>query len=383
MKQILLSIMILALISLQNHAQNISGSHAYRIGDKITKQVVEYAPDEVSFANMVWDLRELSEQDGKHMVSYIDVFGKDNLLAGVEDNTLHYYEHRNDSLLKWGYENNLTKVEYDSPILMLKTPLVYGSRQVGLFHGRTSYCERVFSRVFGEYMVEVDGTGILLLPGGDTLRYVSRVHLREVTVSRPCPQLSTYKTLKAYTDSLPFTNDSIRAGLLSDSLRTVTDTYRWYALGYRYPILETVRTEIQGCKPVTAAYYCPPEEQQTLYDDENEKVRKQLADLDRQNANAGNNGDGNGQGDTQPSALSRCDVSVSGQTITIDYDLSEGATVEGLVCNVSGMVFRQQSQTHAPGEHYRMQLDCTGLRRGEYVLYLNVNGQVTGTTVSL
>lgn len=70
MKQILLSIMILALISLQNHAQNISGSHAYRIGDKITKQVVEYAPDEVSFANMVWDLRELSDLDKKHEVVY-------------------------------------------------------------------------------------------------------------------------------------------------------------------------------------------------------------------------------------------------------------------------------------------------------------------------
>lgn len=69
MKQILLSI-ILALISLQSHAQNITGSHAYRIGDKITKQVVEYAPDEKSFDNMVWDLRELSEQDGKHKVVY-------------------------------------------------------------------------------------------------------------------------------------------------------------------------------------------------------------------------------------------------------------------------------------------------------------------------
>ena len=44
---------------------------------------------------------------------------------------------------------------------------------------------------------------------------------------------------------------------------------------------------------------------------------------------------------------------------------------------------RQQSQTHGAGEHYQMQLDCTGLRRGEYVLHLNVNGQVTSSTVSL
>ena len=69
MKQILLST-ILALISLQSHAQNMEGSYSFRIGYDITKQVVEYAPDEVSFVNMVWDLRELSDLDKKHEVVY-------------------------------------------------------------------------------------------------------------------------------------------------------------------------------------------------------------------------------------------------------------------------------------------------------------------------
>ena len=70
MKQILLSIMILALISLQSHAQNMEESYSFRIGDDITKQVLEYPPDEVSFDNMVWDLRELSDLDKKHEVVY-------------------------------------------------------------------------------------------------------------------------------------------------------------------------------------------------------------------------------------------------------------------------------------------------------------------------
>jgi len=116
-----------------------------------------------------------------------------------------------------------------------------------------------------------------------------------------------------------------------------------------------------------------------LYDEENRRVREQLAAIDGKNG-----GDsGSEKDDGMPSAMSRYDIAVSGQTITIDYDLTEGATVKGLVCNIQGMVFRQQSQTHGAGEHYRMQLDCTGLRRGEYVLHLNVNGQVTSSTVSL
>ena len=371
MKQLLLLSIILTLTCLQSHAQNITGIHTLRIGDDITKQLVEYEQNDESAMNAVWDLRDLSDLDGKHKVVYTDVYNKEQLVAGVENNALTYYEQRNDSLVSWGYEDNLTKVEYDCPVLLLKTPLVYGDRHEGLFHGTYAYCERMFARICGEYQVKVDGTGVMLLPSGDTLRHVSRVHLRELSSLRHYPELSTAKQLRAYADSLPFNNDSVRMAMaLTPAVER--NTYRWYAAGYRYPVLEVVEAGT-----MSVAYYCPPEEQQALYDEENEKVREQLAAIDNQNT------DNAGQGDSQPSAMSRYDVSVNGQTITIDYDLTEGATVKGLVCNVMGMVFRQQSQTHGAGEHYQMQLDCTGLRRGEYILHLNVNGQVISNTVNL
>ena len=380
MKHIILSI-ILALTCLQSHAQNIMGSHTFRIGDKVTKQIVENTPERESSENRVWDLRDLSDLDEKHKVVYTDVYNKEQLVAGIEKSTRHYYEQRHDSLVSWGYENNLTKVEYDSPVLLLKTPLVYGTRHDGLFHGIYSYCEKLFGRIFGEYQVSVDGTGMMLLPSGDTLRHVSRVHVRELKALHCYPLVTTEKELRAYVDSLPFTNDSVRMAMTADSLLAETNYYRWYAAGYRYPILEVVETGQQGGEAPSVAYYCAPEEQETLYDEENEKIREQLAALDRQEADSGGN-NGNGQNGNLPSALSRYDVTVNGQTITIDYDLSEGATVKGLVCNVQGMLLRQQAQNHPAGEHYQMQLDCTGLRRGEYVLYLNVNGQVTSSTVS-
>ena len=375
MKQILLYI-ILSLICLQSHAQNITGNHTLRIGDKVTKQVVENIPNQESTENVVWNLCDLSDLDEKHKVVYTDVYNKEQLVAGVENNALTYYEQRHDSLVSWGYENNLTKVEYDSPVLMLKTPLVYGCRHEGLFHGTYAYCERMFARIFGEYQWEVDGTGMMLLPGGDTLRHVSRVHLRELSSIRHYPELSTAKELRAYVDSLPFNNDSIRMAMALEPLLE-TNVYRWYATGYRYPILEVVETSTPEGETAQVAYFCDPEEQRYLDDEENRSLREQLAAIDSQDT------DKEGQGNSQPSAMSRYDVSVSGQTITIDYDLTEGATVKGLVCNIQGMVFRQQSQTHSAGEHYQMQLDCAGLRHGDYILYLNVNGQVTSSTVSL
>lgn len=377
MKQIILST-IGTMVFACAQAQNPLGTYTYRINDKIVKQQVEIIPEEESRQNMVWDLRDLEFLDGRHKVNYTDVYSKKHLVAGVENRSLNYYEQRKDSLLMWGYENNQTKVEYDSPILLLHTPLLYGNHYEGLFHGTYTYCERVFARIIGSWYVHVDGTGMMLLPDGDTLRHVSRVHLREKTALKHYPQITTAKELRAYVDSLPFTSDSIRM-IMMQVPQTEKNIYRWYAEGYRYPVLETISTSIQGSGISTIAYYCPPEEQLALDDEENQKVREQLAAIDSKNAGSNDNE----QGSNKPSAMSRYDIAVSGQTITIDYDLTEGATVKGLVCNIQGMVFRQQSQTHGAGEHYQMQLDCTGLRRGEYVLHLNVNGQVTSSTVSL
>ena len=374
---------ILTLFAIQGYAQNIEGSYSYRIGEKVEKQTVEYAAEMEAAEDTVWDLQDMKELDCTHRVAYTEVYQKDRLIAGYEDGTNHYYEQTGDSLLLWGLENNLTKTEYDRPVMTLHTPLSYGSRHSGLFHGRESYCEKVFSRVFGTWQLTVDGTGMMILPEGDTLRHVSRVHLQEVTVTRHYPHIMTGKDLKAYTDSIAvFTDDSIRACLL-DSTATVTDTYRWYAPGYRYPVLETVTKTWPRHKTLRdAAYYCPPSEQELLADEENEQIRNSLL-LARGRQGLGEGRNGGSDTDTPPSPLSRCDVTVNGSMVTVTYDLTEDATVTGIVSTVSGMLLRQQSRHSDAGTGFQMDIDCGGLRHGQYVLYMNTNGHITSHTVTL
>ena len=74
---------------------------------------------------------------------------------------------------------------------------------------------------------------------------------------------------------------------------------------------------------------------------------------------------------------------MSGRTVTISYSLSESANVRALLCDVRGMVYKSHSATNPAGADYRLTLDCTGLRPGEYVLYLNVNGVVSSGKVRL
>jgi competence protein ComGC len=89
---------LLVLPLLQVHSQNLEGNHTYRIGDKVEKQLVEYELNDESAKNVVWDLRDLSDLDRKHKVVYTDVYNKEQLVAGVENSVLTYYEQRES----WG-----------------------------------------------------------------------------------------------------------------------------------------------------------------------------------------------------------------------------------------------------------------------------------------
>ena len=284
-------------------------------------------------------------------------------------------------------------MEYDQPELLLSLPLVYGSRYDGQFHGTSAYCEKVFSRTFGTYQVEVDGTGSMLLPTGGTLRHIFRVHATKLTSARFFPEVQRERMLKTFVDSIRFPADSIRLGVALDTLVMETNTYRWYAEGYRYPILEVISTGFKGEKPwTTEAYYCSPEEQEQLDDSDNELLRRELASNNGNGTGTPSDGtaeDGDGTGKNGNSGngtgnlLKDLNVSVNNNTITIEYTLLQDATVTALVCSVSGIVYRQQSQTGQAGDYSLMSIRCDGLHRGQYVLYLNVNGQVTSQTVNL
>ena len=74
---------------------------------------------------------------------------------------------------------------------------------------------------------------------------------------------------------------------------------------------------------------------------------------------------------------------MSGHSITIDYSLRATANVRALLCDVRGMVYKSHTAVNPAGSDYSLTLDCTGLRPGEYVLYLNVNGVVSSGKVRL
>ena len=179
MKKILIA-MILAVATLHGYAQNVAGNFLPRANEEVNRQQVTYVAANEGAEDTVWDFTQLECSGREYPACYAEEEAYEGLIVGTEFNTRHYYQCAGDSLLLCGYENNLMKVSYDRPELLLHLPLTYGERHETLFHGTATYCERLFLRLFGTTSVEVDATGSMLLPSGDTLRHVSRVHIQKL-----------------------------------------------------------------------------------------------------------------------------------------------------------------------------------------------------------
>ena len=65
------------------------------------------------------------------------------------------------------------------------------------------------------------------------------------------------------------------------------------------------------------------------------------------------------------------------------YGLDEDATIATIVANRMGMVCVSRQWTQEAGQGYSAQIDCSGLRPGIYILYINVNGKVYSEKVTL
>ena len=370
-------------------------ANAPRTGDVLKKQQMEYVNTSGGGEGRVWDLSGIEVVNPRHKARILAKRDSADTMADtmadtimtIESRTRRYTLLRGDSLLTTGTENVLSLVRYQQPELSLRFPASYGDSTASVFYGTAAWCERTYSRIYGVSRVKADATGTLVTPDGDTLRQVLRIHTRRVTGARLLP-VGTEPDMRALIDSLPpFTADSARICLAADTSQGMVaeeEICQFYATGYRYPVFETRRTVNAQGDATEEALYHPADEQALLADEENERLRHGImyANGAPGQDKGGGQGNGNGQ-DTPPSPMSRCDVTVSGSMVTVTYDLTAEASVKGIVSTVSGMVMRQCEQHCAEGTDYQMRIDCAGLRRGQYVLYMNVNGQVIGYTLNV
>jgi hypothetical protein len=278
-----------------------------RPGDEYVKTAMEFFPVEKIKSNNSgkkektnWNFLKLEEKEKKktyrmkinngrevrdvtvedtipdYTVAHFDG-GESNLITG-ENNTLFRRMFSGDSLLETGYGNPNQRIEYSKPLLILKFPMELGAEYTSTFTGRGVKDDQVSSIHIGTLTVSIDEFGEMILPQGDTLFSIVRVHESKTEQIR-------YESLTGLIDiNSPVNRDSVEKSSEPAYIIT-TDTYLWYEEGYRYPVFETVqayrilkneanKTETYPFREATYVY-APYEQEFLASDPANEKVKKE------------------------------------------------------------------------------------------------------------
>jgi len=351
------------LVCASAYSQNIlqAASNDLRHGDVLYKQTIEFDSGCLQHDGFVLDLND-AEFGGKKFRQSIMPVAYGDTVYSLESGSRTYFLLRNDSLLRTRDENNLEYIDYDMPEAWLRFPFKKGDAVSGYFHGVGIYCDKLVMRKFGSYFTSAVSLGKIVLPDGGVLPDCLCLHtLRNFS-------FITYPTDSIHAVLPVFTSDSIVARCSSLPSAVREETYRIYALGYRYPIIEISDLyDGNNCIVSHSSCYYSPVDQTMLYDMENSKTRSAMVCK----TDGGEDSD-DVTGNTPKYAVVH-NSEEQKLTVTIDSNGSGNITAELIICDISGIVYRKQSLSCASDECQSVELSCSGLRCGEYALRIYIS----------
>ena len=353
----LLFTLVMSCLSVQaqeiNHVQNrIYGE------DSLEQRRLNFGEFDIQGKDHVWNLEGIKTYDKEFKTKYSEQ--KDTIIARELCAHMVYDQTEKDQQVV-AMQDYLSRVSYDMPEEWLRFPMKQGDSISGHFNSTGMYCDRLFMRRFGTYKTKADSVGKLILPKGDTLHSVMRLHTERYV---SC----VYGDKDTLQKEVPkFTVDSIVKHMAADSLMLREDVYRWYAAGYRYPILEARITSMKD-KPIEQLlFYCIPEEQEKLAsNDVNKEIRDAVARAARER---------NAESPKSRSADNfRYEISQNDNGLTIRYQAEGRSKIVALLASNQGYVYQRREKNDAIGSG-SIDISTNGLRRGQYVIYINVDGK--------
>lgn len=358
-----------------------------RSGDVLNKRVIQYISPCATGHDAVWDFSDASELDEEVREAYTGSL--DSLLTGVTQYGAYGYRLLGDSLMCTGYAAPNLQVEYLRPQLSVRYPVAYGDSIASLHYGEGMYSHKLYMAVYGDSWCKADGEGVIVLPGGDTLRHVLRVHEHAQLGQRLSPSCR----ILSLGDSTICSSDTILFRLRTDTVTWAMDSYRWYAAGYRYPVFETIETDIirdgQSFPNSRSTYYLPAYEQVWLENDpDNEELRELLAEADLQTqgrgARDGSNGGEAGDGSDASQMPFNYSTSFSGDGSRLDMDFSfEGdCEVQFQLSTVQGYLLARTPKRTVSAGTVRETFDLSSARANVYMLSVLVNGKIYSNVIS-
>ncbi len=329
---------------------NLAGM-GFATSDSLQKCKIRYFSPGKGGKNRVWDFsRTLSSNESLQVMFYKDSTG---IVSVHEPGRILYCHTLTDTLTLVGSECPTDKRQYVRLKAINIFPLEYSKSFAKRYRCEGLYCGNHPFRETGNTSVEEDAIGSIVLAEDDTLKNVRRVH-----------------TIDTYSVCM----DISRAALDTARLTQVIDErYDWYMADSQYPIFENIvsttyhNMEVLG---TTRRSYCNlPENWAEKYitEDIGDEFTEQADSLDVT---------------TEPDII-HYSLGIEGGVARLSYDLDADAEINIIVANHMGMTYRHKAWSQKAGQGYTAEIDCSGLRPGQYIFYINVNGKIYSEKVCL
>nr|WP_297167131.1 T9SS type A sorting domain-containing protein [uncultured Dysgonomonas sp.] len=339
-----------------------------RPGDEIIKQQVDYKEPGREGENVIWDFSKLKSVNDQYSLVYKKPYllndstykmGKDlfkvkqvdpsTLVLGIEHNTMYYFKQNDNKLEILGHENPTTLLHYKTPMVAFVYPTDYGQSYTSQYKSEGLYSKRIPFESQGSIKITADAFGMIILPSGDTLEHIIRTKtvqiIHEVVKSKK-PQ----------------------------NFNIVSETYKWYAKGYRYPVFESIKTYHQEdslqAKTFKTSFFFPPGEHLYLDDDkENLAVLDSLWNIKHPLQ------PGTRSSDTETArnfSYNFYPNPVESQ-LTIEYYLENATSVTISMYSLDGKLLKNIDLGRKDKGMYSEFIDCSTLSKGTYVLTIKTN----------
>lgn len=337
-----------------------------RNGDTFHRYHINYTDTVKSGTRKIWDLSGTAIPGTRYSAEVRSMSDTLPQWYCREDRTMFYQELCGDTLKCTANENRSSIMHYDRPEIMLIYPVSFGFRSSGYFHGTGLYFDKRRTAAVGENGTYADASGTLILPEGDTITDVLRVTSIRRFILRQMPKDSTQTDVSI--------NDYMASAAKNDII--TTECRRWYAAGYRYPLLETqtLHASAAGNKTISMTTYIPLSEFDEMPDDyENRAVRENIRE--RRNGLPGAKSDNSETYAAKPIEYSiRQDR--QNYKVDVDYTVDKPISVEFILSDVTGIVYDTRERICQPGEAYTETIEYGGYTpAGAYVLYLRADNE--------
>lgn len=364
--------------SFTSRAQTITtDANALRGGDALVKQELEYKSPGRDGKNVVWDFSELKIVNEEYVEEY--ELQEDSIVIMSSPHAEYRYKNCSDSLFCLGYSTDNLVLDYLRPDCMLTFPFSYGDSLASYFYGEGKYSQMLNMVSYGYTIRKADAEGIMLLPDVTSMKNIIRI--RET--ARLGMRMSPDSNILCNTEFDKTSTDTILHRLTTDSVTWLVDTYRWYARGYRYPVFETIETNViskgKTMRRFGKAYYFPASRQVfNDSDDINEKIRE----VDTKTKLSRNEKKGNYNNSLIDTCSYNYFLSADGLNLTVEILLHNTASINVQLSSINGIVFMRTPDVNHDGGVYRTSLDLSSIQHGVYLLTIFVNGEAISKRIS-